>query len=85
MKTIELSREVNRWDELIAAYEAGETVELVDEGRPIARVEPGGRRKISWDPQNPNAIWEEFRRFRESLPKGGAPMAVQDIRELRES
>ncbi len=40
MKTIDLNRAVNRWDELVAALEHGETVEFVKGGMPVGTLLP---------------------------------------------
>lgn len=78
MKKIELNAHDNRWEELVTAVEAGEGVELMKAGMLVAHIEARST-------PDPNEIWDRFRRLRDSLPKGGTPMAVQDIRELRES
>ena len=76
---------VARGEEILSAYQSGEPVVFRDEGKPVGNLLPKPKGPRKWDPENPNAIWEEVRRFRESLPKGGEPMVVRDIRELRES
>lgn len=80
-----MSEAGQRWDEVLSAYRAGEPVELVDGGRTVGRLLPKNNQPPKWDPENPNAIWDEFRKLRDSLPKTGVPMALRDLRELRES
>lgn len=80
MKILPLTREENRWDDLVAASEANEAIASVRGDTPAGSFLPPNA-----VPNDSNAIWDEFRKLRESLPKMGDSQAVRDIRELRES
>ena len=78
MERIDLSADQPAWSELIGRAEAGETIDLVREGRVTARLVPVR------DPRVTQAHLKALRAFRETVPFQ-KESAADVIREMRDS
>lgn len=73
MEAIRLGEDRWELDDLVGRVEAGETIDIMREGRLVAKVvpaEPSEGERVAPHPswKEAGVDWEEIRRFRESLP-----------------